>query len=258
LEQPRADANENRFSGKVVIVTGAAAGIGRAAALRYGREGASVFAADLDQAGAEDTAATIRRDGGAARAYRVDLSSRRAAQAMVDAAVAAFGRLDVLANVAGIYPDAPVEEVDEDDWDRVLAVDLKGPFFACQAAVCQMKAQGEGGAIANVASGAAFHGLRGLVAYSAAKGGVVAMSRVVAVEAAAYGVRVNTVVPGPTDTPGYRVRHTGDLDIQELPPLLGRQIAPEEIAATIVWCTSDAARALNGALVRVDGGRGIL
>jgi NAD(P)-dependent dehydrogenase (short-subunit alcohol dehydrogenase family) len=246
------------FSDKVALVTGAGSGIGHAAALLYGREGARVFAADVNEAAARATASAIEADGGRATAHQVDLSSRAAAHAMVAAAVAAFGRVDILANIAGIYPTTPVETATEEDWDRVLAVDLKGPFFACQAAVLQMKAQGSGGVIVNVASGAAFFGIAGLAAYSAAKGGVVSMSRVVAVEAAPYNVRVNIIAPGTTNTPGWQERHGGATEDPTASPLLGRALVPEEIARAILWSSSDNAAAVNGAIFRVDGGKYML
>ncbi len=242
-----------RFSGKVVIVTGAGSGVGRAAALLYGKEGARILAADIDVGSVGETAAEIRSAGGEAEPFHVDLSSRAQAHAMVDAAVDTFARLDVLANVAGIYPRAPVEEVTEEHWDRVLAVDLKGPFFACQAAVRVMKAQSSG-VIVNVASGAAFYGLPEHAAYSAAKGGLVSVGRVVAVEAAQHGIRLNTLVPGRTDTPGVRAGGGSIPETGDALPANERWMRPEEIAEVIVWCSSDDAGMVNGALLRVDGG----
>ena len=244
---------KTRFADKVVIVTGAGSGIGRAAALLYGREGARILAADIDVGSAGKTAEEIRGAGGEADPFHVDLSSRAQAHAMVEAAVDAFARLDVLANVAGIYPRAPVDEVTEEHLDHVLAVDLKGPFFACQAAVRAMKAQG-GGVIVNVASGAAFYGLPEHAAYSAAKGGLVSVGRVIAVEAAQHGIRLNTVVPGRTDTPGVRAGGASIPETENAVPTNERWMRPEEIAEVIVWCSSDDAGMVNGALLRVDGG----
>ncbi len=147
-----------------------------------------------------------------------------------------------------------MEEVIEEFWDRMLAVDLKGPFFACQAAVQQMRAQGGGGVIVHVASGAAFIGLEGQAAYSAAKGGLVSVGRVIAVEAAPHGIRLNTVVPGRTDTPGLRALGGSIPETSDELPANERWMRPEEIAEVIVWCSSDDARMVNGALLRVDGG----
>ena len=235
------------FSGKGVIVVGAGSGMGEATALEFGRQGASVLAADLDADAAARTVEAIRSAGGTAEAHRVDVRRRDEVFAMVDAAVERFGALDVLANVAAVYPTCPVEELTEQQWDDVFAVDLKGPLFACQAAVPQMKERG--GAIVNVASGAAFYPIAGLAAYSAAKAGLVALGRVVAIEAGPQ-VRVNTVVPGPTSTPGTS---TPNRD-----PSIQRWLEPAEIADVIVWVSSDTAGAVNGALLRVDGGHYML
>ena len=242
-----------RFSGKVVIVTGAGSGIGRAAALLYGTEGARVLAADIDADSASETALSIRDAGGEAGPFQVDLCGRAQAHAMVEAAVETYGQLDVLANVAAIYPRSPVAEMTEEFLDHVLAVDLKGPFFACQAALPAMQAQG-GGVIVNVASGAAFMGLEELAAYSAAKGGLVSVGRVIALEAARHGIRLNTVVPGRTETPGVRAAGGPIPETSDALPANERWMQPEEIAEVIVWCSSDAAHMVNGALLRVDGG----
>ena len=247
-----------RFSGKVVIVTGAGSGMGRSTALLYGREEAHVLAADIDEGAAGKTAEEIRDAGGQATPHQVDLSGRDEAHAMIRAAVSAFGRLDILANVAGIYPTAPLERITEEQYDRVMAVDVKGPLFACQAAVEQMKAQGGGGAIVNVASGAAFVALKDQAMYSAAKGGLVSMSRVVALEAAPYGIRVNVVVPGNTATQGVEMKIGYMPDSSDALPLNERWLRPDEIGEVILWCTSEAASMVNGALFRVDGGRRML
>jgi NAD(P)-dependent dehydrogenase (short-subunit alcohol dehydrogenase family) len=234
------------LAGRSVVVIGAGAGIGEATAVAYGKQGALVLVADIDGDAAQDTAAVIQTGGGTAQAHRMDFRRRSDVFGTIAAAVDRFGRLDVLANVGAIYPAVSFEEMTEELWDDVFAVDLKGPMFACQAALPHMKESG--GVIINVASGAAFHGLPGLAAYSAAKAGLVALTRVVALEGG-RNVRVNTVVPGPTATQG--MQH----DIPQIAnPLLGRRLEPVEIADVIVWVSSDAAAVVNGALVRVDGG----
>jgi NAD(P)-dependent dehydrogenase (short-subunit alcohol dehydrogenase family) len=245
-----------QFAGKVAIVTGAGSGVGRDTALLYAAEGASVLAADIDGQRGQETVRAIEKAGGQAAFARVDLSERAQAHAMVDAAVARFGRLDILANVAGIYPSMSVEDVTEEHWARMLAVDLTGPFFACQAALRRMK-EGRGGVIVNVASGAAFYPIAGKAAYSAAKGGLVSLSRVVALEGAPYGVRVNIVVPGNTASDTVLANFGGPPPGRG-GPLMERWIEPREIAEVIVWCSSDAAGAVNGAILRVDAGKYML
>jgi NAD(P)-dependent dehydrogenase (short-subunit alcohol dehydrogenase family) len=228
---------------KVVLVTGAGAGIGEAAALEYGRRGAHVVVTDIDLEAATRTFEAIRADGGTAVARRMDLRVRREVSDAVNGAVEEFGQLDILANVGAVYPQCRIAEMTDEFWDNVFAVDLKGPLFACQAALPHL--QKSRGVIVNVASGAAFYPIVGLAAYSAAKAGLVALGRSLALEADG-AVRVNTVVPGPTRTQGA----PGNIPV----PLLGRSLDPKEIADVIVWLSSDAAGAVNGALFRVDGG----
>src|SRR5262245_38529213 len=244
------------FEGKVAVVTGAGTGIGRASALRFGREGASIVAAGIDSALISATARDIAAAGGRAVAQRVDLGEPGAGDELIESAVRSFGAIDVLANVAAIFPNAPVEATDDALWARVLAVDLTGPFSCCRAALRRMRAQGRGGAIVNVASGAAFTPMQGFAAYAAAKGGLVALSRVLALEARADGVRVNVVVPGHVATPGAGARAAAELEAAGTAPPSERWLRAEEVADAIVWCAG--AGSVSGAILRVDGGRNIL
>ncbi|MCI0769896.1 MAG: SDR family oxidoreductase [Chloroflexi bacterium] len=242
------------FTGKTAIVTGAANGIGRATAVAFGKAGANVAAVDIDDAGAKRVAAQIEDTGGAATAYQADLTKPAEIKAVVQQVVDTYGRVDALANVAAIYPRATVLEVTEEYWDRMMDLNLRAVFFCCQEALRVMLPQGSG-VIVNIASGAAFRGIEGLSVYSAAKGGVVSLSRGLALEVARTGVRVNVVAPGNTDTDGIRANLTQEqVDAAAAELVSGRWMEPEEIAAAILFLCSDAASGINGAIINVNGG----
>jgi NAD(P)-dependent dehydrogenase (short-subunit alcohol dehydrogenase family) len=242
------------WSGKIALVTGAAAGIGRETARQLGAAGAHVALIDVDERGAKDVAREIEGAGGRASAYAADLSRTDEIRSVFRRVRADHGRIDALANVAAIYPTAAVREVSEEHWDRVLDLDLRGVFFCCQEALRSMQERGSG-AIVNVASGAAFRPMPGRVAYSAAKAGLVGMSRVMALEAARHGVRVNVVSPGHTETEGVAASipvEQREAAARQLVP--GRWLAPVEVASAIVYLCSDAASGINGAILHVNGG----
>ena len=235
-----------RFEGKVAIVTGAASGIGRATVERLVVEGARVVALDVERF--EAPPGVVIRSG--------DVSDPATATSVVDAAVEAFGHLDVLANVAGILRTAHTHEHSLETWDRVLAVNLTGTFLMCRAAIPALLEAG-GGAIVNTSSTAALAGHPWAAAYSASKGGVLALTKVLAVEYAKRGIRANAVCPGSIRTP-----ITADFDFPEgADPKLVRRImsitepeGPEVVAAAIAYLASDDARHVNGESLRVDGG----
>jgi len=235
-----------RFEGKVAIVTGAASGIGRATVERLVVEGARVVALDVERF--EAPPGVVIRTG--------DVSDPATATSVVDAAVEAFGHLDVLANVAGILRTAHTHEHSLETWDRVLAVNLTGTFLMCRAAIPALLEAG-GGAIVNTSSTAALAGHPWAAAYSASKGGVLALTKVLAVEYAKRGIRANAVCPGSIRTP-----ITADFDFPEgADAKLVRRImsitepeGPEVVAAAIAYLASDDARHVNGESLRVDGG----
>jgi NAD(P)-dependent dehydrogenase (short-subunit alcohol dehydrogenase family) len=239
-----------RFENKVAVVTGADSGIGRATALRLISEGASVTAVDLqhkspwpDEAAAHVTPLTV------------DVADPDAAASVMASVRIAHGRIDVMVNAAGILRIAPMLEVTRADWDRVLAVNLGGVFFLCQAAAALMVEAGVAGRIVNVSSVHAVVSEPGAVPYTASKGGVEAMTRTMASELAQYGITVNAVRPGATWSAMSRPLYTPEVLaalLQKIP--LGVVAEPEWVAAAICYLASDEARYTTGAALDVDGG----
>jgi NAD(P)-dependent dehydrogenase (short-subunit alcohol dehydrogenase family) len=243
------------LKGKSALITGAGAGIGRAAALAFAREGAILVLADI--AGAEETASDVRTAGGTARAFQCDVSSRAEVERLIAEAIRVCGRIDCALNNAGIESRiCNTADITEEEFDRQIAVNLKGVWLCLKYELPQMVKQG-GGAIVNTSSGAGIAGAPGWSAYSAAKHGVVGITRSAAVEYARAGIRINAVCPGPIDSsmgkriaannPGYRdilIAHTAN----------GRLGRPEEVAEAALWLCSDAASLVNGSILAVDGG----
>jgi NAD(P)-dependent dehydrogenase (short-subunit alcohol dehydrogenase family) len=251
--------NQNgSFAGKVAFVTGAASGIGRAAALAFAREGTSVVVADVSEHGNQETARMIEEQGGRALAVRCDVTRAEDVKAALDKTVEAFGRLDFAFNNAGIEPrkSAPTAEYEE-EWNRIINIDLRGVFLCMKHEIPLILKQG-GGAIVNTSSGAGIIGIKGSPAYTAAKHGVIGLTRAAALDYAAQNIRVNAVCPGYIDTP-MMGRFTGGTPegrakvIAEEP--VGRMGKPEEIANAVLWLCSDAAHFVIGHALVVDGGQ---
>jgi len=247
-----------RLDGKACIVTGGGSGIGEEMARAFARQGASVLVGDVDEAAGERVARSI---GSAAAFRRTDVTNLADVEGMVADVVARFGQLDVLVNNAGIGLVGSVEETDPDDYLRLMRVNADGVFYGCRAAVPVMLAQGRG-TIINVASVAGLIGVERRFAYCATKGAVVAMTRQLAVDYAARGIRVNAICPGTVHTPfveGYLQRFHAD-EIEETRAKLharqpcGRMGRPDEIAAMAVYLASDEAAFVTGALLTIDGG----
>ncbi len=239
------------MEGKVAVVTGAGSGIGKEAAARLAARGCKVVCADLNVEAAERTAADL---AGEAMAVKVNVADRASVAAMVEAVVARFRRLDLLAHCAGVWQQSTLLDLDEANWDKVVDINLKGTFLMDQACARQMLKQGEG-AIVNLASVAGRNGGNFAGAhYSASKGGVIALTMQVAREIARQGVRVNCVAPGPTDSPMIATWPKEVTDgLKERSPL-GRLGLPGDIAAVIVFLLSDEARFIVGETIEVNGG----
>ena len=245
-----------RFADQVVIVTGGANGIGRACALAFAGEGAAVVVADLDEARGAELVDTITGEGGRARFVRTDVGSAADAKRLVDETLAAFGRLDVLINNAGIIKTADFLEISEADFDAVLRVNLKGVFLVGQAAARVMAARGRG-AIVNMSSANAVVAIPNQVPYVTSKGGVNQLTKVMALALADKGIRVNAIGPGSILTDLLKVVMSdaeARRKILSRTPL-GRCGEPEEVAKVALFLASDDASYITGQCIYPDGGR---
>jgi NAD(P)-dependent dehydrogenase (short-subunit alcohol dehydrogenase family) len=247
-----------RLQGKRAIITGAASGIGAAIAARFAAEGARVVIADRNRPAAEDTAGRLRAAGGEVVAVEADVASSTSTAAMVAACVAAFGGLEALVcNAAIVHPDdADAVATPEDAWDATLAVNLKGVFLGAKHAVPEIERCG-GGAIITIASIVALLGSHpSQIAYTASKGGVVALSRELAVDLARRGIRVNAILPGVTATAmGSRiVRDEAAYQVRRAHIPMGRLGLPEEIAALAAFLASEESSYITGQAIPIDGG----
>ncbi|MFC1945104.1 SDR family NAD(P)-dependent oxidoreductase [Chloroflexota bacterium] len=249
------------LSGKGAIVTGGAMGIGQAIAFRLAEAGAGVMITDIDLNAANLTAEQINSQGGKARAIVADAGSSADGNKAVQAAVQAFGSLDILVNNAGIYPMSPALKISEELMDRVLSINLKGLLIYSQAAAREMRRGGHGGKIVNIASKAGLHPSGAAAHYDASKGGVIMLTKSLALEFARYDITVNVVAPGGIITPGNESQAkslgttleqmTADF-LERIP--LHRLGEPDAIAKAVLFLASGAADYMTGSLLVVDGG----
>lgn len=242
----------DRFAGKVALITGAGSGIGRAVSRRLAQEGGTVFAVDIDDAALKETAELI---GGDVRTHVADVGDPDACASAVSACVSTFHRLDVLGNVAGIYRIAHTPEMTRQDYRQVMSVNLDGPFFLSQAAIAPLIESG--GNIVNIASNSGIQGVPYSAAYAASKGGIVQLTRSLAIEFIKTSLRVNAIAPAGTNT-NIPASVT-------FPPNIDRDLArrmggfrglsePEEVAGLFAYLASDEARSVTGAVYTIDNG----
>jgi len=253
-----------KLKDKVAIITGGASGIGRATSLLFGKEGAKVVVADVNDKGGKETVQLITAAGEEAFFVKTDVSKEKDARRLVEATIEKYGRLDILVNNAGVVLVQPFEEITQEQFDRVVNINLKGIFLVSKYGVQQMKKQREG-VIVNMGSVSAHASQVNHVVYGATKGGIISMTRAMAIEFAPHNIRVNSISPGSVDTPMLR----SDLRIEaertkkdfeelrkerEREGVLGRWAKPEEIASCILFLASDDSSYITGADLRVDGG----
>ena len=245
-----------RFEDLVVLVTGAASGIGKASALRIADEGGAIACVDLDLPGARATAEEIEKAGGQALALGCDVSDPGAVRETVERAVERFGGLDALCNIAGILRFDNLLDLSPEDFDRVLAVNLRGTFLMCQAALPHLIETR--GSIVNMSSTAALGAHAWTAAYSASKGGVLALTKCIAVEFGRRGVNCNAVCPASVETPmstGVRLPEGADLTLlKKIEPFDGIVRPPSDVAGVVAFLASRDAVHVNGDQIRADGG----
>ncbi|MFM7142058.1 MAG: SDR family NAD(P)-dependent oxidoreductase [Alphaproteobacteria bacterium] len=244
-----------RFADRVVLVTGAASGIGRAVAERLAAEGARLHALDVQDEALAGLGASLRAEGAEVETGRCDVSDEAQVDASVAGCVARFGRLDALVNVAAILRADLLHELRTEDWNRVLAVNLSGTFYACRAALPHLLESR--GNIVNVASTAAVHGQPYAGAYAASKGGVLALTKSIAIDYARQGVRANAVLPCDIATPifgQFQMPEGGDWKLVKRVMAPRGSGAPADVAGVVAMLASDDGAHVTGAEVRVDGG----
>jgi NAD(P)-dependent dehydrogenase (short-subunit alcohol dehydrogenase family) len=252
-----------RMAGKVAVVTGAAQGIGRGCAEMLAREGARVVVGDLQVEAGQAAVEAIRAAGGEAIFQRADIVEEADCAALIDAAVQTYGRLDALVNNAGWFPRATLEETTTELWDRIMHVNVRGAFLCCKYAVPRMRAAG-GGSIVNIGSINGIQGLPNLVAYSAAKGALLTLTRTLAGAYAPERIRVNYVIPGWVLSEGeialQRSRGVTDEQLQQagsrLP--LGRHQTPQDTAYAVIYLASDESAQVTGTMLHIDAGASTL
>ncbi|GAC1438507.1 MAG: SDR family oxidoreductase [Chloroflexota bacterium] len=259
-QQRRLNAEAQRLRGKVALITGASRGLGRGIALEFARQGARlVLSADRDMEGLATTASDARDLAAEASAVRGDVSRPVEARAMIEATIAAYGRLDVVVSNAGIERGAPVADLGEEDWERVIAVNLTGTFLVCKYAIPALLASG-GGSIITMGSVAGVVGWAGDAAYNASKGGVILLTKTIALDYGAQGIRANCICPGSIETEMHWawIGQAADPAVEQQTLVnahpVGHLGAVGDVAMAAVYLASDESRFVTGSALMVDGG----
>jgi len=243
-----------RLEQRIAIVTGSGQGIGRAIACGFAREGCGVVVADVNEESARTVKNEIEGGGGRALAMRTDVSDEMSVQTMIKKSLEEFGKIDILVNNAGIFPTSSVEEMSEEEWDRVIGTNLVGAFLCAKAVVPKFLAQ-ESGRIISLTSGRAFQGAKHGAHYAASKAGIIGFSKSLALELAPHGITVNVICPGVTDTAQPRGHQTEEeMYAQGKRIPLGRIGQPEDLVGPAIFLASDAAAFVTGQTILVNGG----
>jgi len=253
---PDGEEGNPTLSNRVVVITGGASGIGKATALLFALDGERVVIMDRNEKAGKETEAEIRSRKGTALFLKTDIGNAQDVETGFTAAAEQFGRIDILFSNAAVQINKPIFELTEEDWDTMVAVNLKGTFLCCKAAAAPMMKQRSGN-IVICSSGHAFNSYPGYAGYAATKGGQVAFMRAAAIDLAPYGIRVNCMVPGATDSDLIRYhfsKHPEDEKRLKQKTPLGRLASPDEIARGVRFLVSDEASFITGTCLAVDGG----